>query len=249
LIFSEPIAMETTVKRPVAAFTAVAIATIGTQWSIGQAAEGRPVFLGWQTSCGVDAGAINHVKDTYVFHNSSNHCSGGIFHQRAELNSTNISVTSRITYVFETKMSMKTSGDNDFILFQVHDGRMGCSPPMSLRWTGGNTLRFDSDYTRGKGMGGCFENWGLRNAIYDGQTLKRDGTTYDLAVTVAFEGKGSFDVTVRIDGAVALSGKYEPSSDPQFLTSKRFFMKHGVYSQDRFEYEMRSTGMRVLRQG
>jgi len=126
---------------------------------------------------------------------------------------------------------------------------MGCSPPMSLRWTGGNTLRFDSDYTRGKGMGGCFENWGLRNAIYDGQTLKRDGTTYDLAVTMAFDGKGSFDVTVRIDGAVALSGKYEPSSDPQFLTSKRFFMKHGAYTQDRFEYEMRSTGMRVVRQG
>lgn len=120
---------------------------------------------------------------------------------------------------------------------------------MSLRWTGRNTLRFDSDYTRGKGMAGCFENWGLRNAIYDGQPLKRDGTTYDLAVTVAFDGKGSFDVTVRIDGAVALSGKYEPSSDSQLLTSKRFFMKHGVYSQDRFEYEMRSTGMWVLRQG
>lgn len=108
--------METPVKRPVAAFISVAIATIGTQWSTGKAAEGRPVSLGWQTSCGVDAGAIKHVKDTYVFHNSSNHCSGGIFHQRAELNSTNISVTSRITYVFEAKVSMKTSGDNDFIL-------------------------------------------------------------------------------------------------------------------------------------
>lgn len=117
-------------------------------------AEGRRVSLGWQTSCGVDPGPLSHSSGAYVFHQSSNHCSGGIFQQRSELNSGNISVTSRVSYVFDTTVSMKTSQSNDFILFQVHDGRRGCLPS--------NTLRFDGDYTRGKGIAGCVENRGLR---------------------------------------------------------------------------------------
>ncbi|WP_246799130.1 hypothetical protein [Rhizobium leguminosarum] len=212
------------------------------------AGEGR-VSLGWQTSCGVDPGAISHSGGAYTFHKSSNHCSGGIFKQRSELNSGNISVNSKVTYAFETTVSMKTSQSNDFILFQVHDGRMGCSPPMSLRWTGGNALRFDSDYTRGKGMAGCVENRGLRGAGYHGPSLRRNGTPYHLRVTLAFDGQGGFDVSVQINGSSALSGRYQPSTDPRFVTSKRFYMKHGVYSQKPFDYEMRSVGMQVLRMG
>ncbi|RWX36786.1 hypothetical protein EHI43_08870 [Rhizobium leguminosarum] len=227
--------------------TAVIAVAIGA--TAPHAAEGRRVSLGWQTSCGVDPGAISHSGGAYTFHQSYNHCSGGIFKQRSELSSGNISVKSRVSYAFDTTVSMKTSQSNDFILFQVHDGRNGCSPPMSLRWTGGNSLRFDSDYTRGKGMAGCVENRGLRGAGYHGPSLRRDGTPYHLRVTLAFDGQGGFDVSVQINGSGVLSGRYQPSNDPQFLTSKRFYMKHGVYSQKPFDYEMRSVGMQVLRVG
>ncbi|SEI18801.1 hypothetical protein SAMN05216228_104240 [Rhizobium tibeticum] len=53
-------------------------------------------------------------------------------------------------------------------------------------------------------------------------------------------------MSVQINGSGVLSGRYQPSSDPQFVTSKRFYMKHGVYS---FDYEIRSVGMQVLRVG
>lgn len=201
--------------------------------------------ISWQTSCRVDSGSITRESGTYVFRTSKNHCTGGIFNQRAELNTGNISISRKVTYVFDTTISMKAAAREEFIVFQVHDGRMGCSPPMSLRWTGGNTLRFDSDYTRGKGMAGCVENRSLRGAQYRGPSLKRDGTAYRLQVKLTFDGNGGFGVDVLINGKSAISGTYQPSSDPSFVASKRFFMKHGVYSKNLFEYEMSSKGMRV----
>ncbi len=227
--------------------TAVIAVAVGATASY--AAEGRRVSLGWQTACGVDPGGISRSGGAYVFHKSSNHCSGGIFKQRSQVSSGNIPVNSQVSYAFDTTVSMKASQSNDFILFQIHDGRLGCSPPMSLRWTGSNTFRFDSDYTRGKGMAGCVENRGLRGAGYHGPSLRRDGTPYHLHVTLAFDGQGGFDVSVQINGRGVLSGRYQPSSDPQFISSKRFYMTHGVYSQKPFDYEMRSVGMQVLRAG
>lgn len=229
------------------AFVLVAAIAAAMGTATADGAEGRKVSLGWQTSCGVDPGGINRSGGAYVFHRSSNHCSGGIFKQRSEINSGNISVGSKVSYVFDTTVSMKTAQSDDFILFQIHDGRIGCSPPMSLRWTGGDALRFDSDYTRGKGMAGCVPNRGLRGAAYHGPRLRRDGTPYHLRVTLAFDGQGGFDVSVAINGSGVLFGRYEPSSDPKFVTSKRFYMKHGVYSQKPFDYEMKSVGMQVLR--
>ncbi|WP_326893470.1 hypothetical protein U8P73_31145 (plasmid) [Rhizobium beringeri] len=227
----------------------MAVIAVAMGASASYAAEGRRVSLGWQTACGVDPGGISRSGGAYVFHKSSNHCSGGIFKQRSQVNSGNIPVNRQVSYAFDTTVSMKASQSNDFILFQIHDGRLGCSPPMSLRWTGSNTFRFDSDYTRGKGMAGCVENRVLRGAGYHGPSLRRDGTPYHLHVTLAFDGQGGFDVSVQINGRGVLSGRYQPSSDPQFISSKRFYMSHGVYSQKPFDYEMRSVGMQVLRVG
>ena len=201
--------------------------------------------ISWQTSCRVDPGAIKREADAYIFHRSKNHCSGGIFNQRAELNTENLAVSQKSTLIFDTTISMKSATNEEFIIFSVHDGRNGCAPPMSLRWTRGNTFRFDSDYTRGKGMAGCVENRALRSARYIGPSLRRDGTSYHLQLKLAFDGGAGFGANVFVNGKSVMSGIYRPSSNPSFVASKRFYMKHGVYSQKLFDYEMRSKGMRV----
>lgn len=201
----------------------------------------------WKTSCGVDSGSIKKSGSTYTFRTSKNHCAGGIFNQRAELTSSNISVGSKATYRFSTTLEMRSKSKEPFIVFQVHDGRNGCSPPLSLRWGSGGALSFDSDYTKGKGMSGCVENRSLRNAGYRGPSLKRDGTPYKLQVSLAFDGNGGFDVSASVNGKPSISGNYSPPEDPQFLRSKRFYMKHGVYSRNLFDYELKSTGVRVGR--
>lgn len=207
----------------------------------------RSVNMGWETSCEPDRGSISRSRKVITFRTSSNNCVGGIFNQRAELHSKFISVNRRITYMFESTISMQTDSREGFIFFQVHDGRNGCSPPMSLRWRENNTLSFDSNYTRDQGMDGCVVNHELQNARFSGPRLRRDGTPFNFRAILEFDGDGNFDITVFIDGVQVLGGHYQPSDDPSFVASPRFYMKHGVYSQFVWPYEMRSEGIRVLR--
>ncbi|WP_192361236.1 hypothetical protein [Mesorhizobium mediterraneum] len=206
---------------------------------------GRQVNLGWKISCSVDRGAIERGRSSYIFRKSRNHCSGGIYKQRSEIYTSKFSVNRRVNYLFDSEISLTSSSSEEAIIFQIHDGRRGCSPPLSLRWTRGNTFRFDSDYTRGMGMKGCVRNSSLRNAQYSGPSLRRNGARYRLQVALAFDGHGSFDVDVLVNGRKVIGGRYQPPSDPQYVASKQFYMKHGVYSQNIFDYEMRSEGMRV----
>ena len=210
-------------------------------------AKWRAVNMGWSVSCGVDRGAIQKSGKTYVFRTSANHCPGGIFNQRAEISSKNISVRAKETYLFETIVSFRSSSQEPFGVFQIADGRRGCSPPLTIRWEGSGKLRLFSDYTRGQGMAGCVENRRLRDARYVGPRLRRDGTQYKMQIRLQFDGTGSFDLVVAVNGTNAIAGRYEPSADPNFVASSHFNMKHGVYSQYVWPYEMTSEGMRVLK--
>jgi len=201
----------------------------------------------WRTSCGVDIGSIKRSGSTYIFRTSKNHCTGGIFNQRAEITTPDISISSKRTYVFSTTLEMRSKSKEPFIVFQVQDGRYGCSPPLSVRWGSSGALSFDSDYTKGKGMAGCVENRGLRNARYRGPSLKRDGTPYKFQATVQFDGEGGFDVSITVNGKKSIGGKYSPPEDRQFVRAKRYYFKHGVYSRRVFEYELKSTGMGLSR--
>jgi len=118
---------------------------------------------------------------------------------------------------------------------------------MSLRWQNNNTLSFDSNYTRDQGMDGCEINHELQNARYSGPRLRRDGTQYHFRAVLEFDGNGNFDINTFIDGVHVLGGHYQPSSDPSFVASPRFYMKHGVYSQYVWPYEFRSENMKVYR--
>lgn len=99
------------------------MATAETRW--------RNVNVGWQVSCGADRGSIVRTGSDYTFKTSSNQCPGGIFNQRAEIRSDHISVNEQVTYLVETTIALETSSNEPAIIFHIHDGRIGCSPPMS----------------------------------------------------------------------------------------------------------------------
>lgn len=202
--------------------------------------------LRWSISCGVDKGSIRKQDDGYVMKTSKNYCPGGIFKQRSEVNTKDISIRRPAVYSVQSDISFTSDSRQDFIFLQIHDGRMGCSPPLSVRWKANGELRFDSDYTKGKGMKGCVENAALRNATYLGPILLRDGTIYSFKTVFQFDGKGRFEVEVFVDGKSAIKGRYDPPKDPEFVPSTRFFFKHGVYSENVWKYEMRSRNLRIL---
>ena len=206
----------------------------------------RSARMGWEVSCGVDRGSLERQKDRYTFRTSSNRCPGGIFAQRSELSSDHLSVNRPATYLFETTLQMMTASSEPFVVFQIHDGRNGCAPPMSVRWQSNNTLSFDSDYTMNRGMDGCFPNNELRKARYNGPRLSRDGNPHLFRARITFDGLGGFDIAVEVDGVLALSGRYAPPVDTKYMRSQKFYFKHGVYSQRVWRYELVSSGMRML---
>ncbi len=220
------------------AFPAVAFAE--TKW--------RKVSPGWKISCGVDKGAITKSRKSYVFKTSNNKCSSrGTYTQRAELSGVYFSANDRISYLFSSTIQMKTNSTEPFTLFQIHDGRGSCAPPLKLHWQRSNGLSFYSSYSLDKGAHDCVENRSLVNSRYLGPKLRRDGTPYQIQIVMDFDGKGAFDVSVFLEGSHVLSGRYEPPADSRFFRSDRFWMKHGVYSKQKWFYEMTSSNIKVMK--
>jgi len=205
----------------------------------------------WSVSCGADRGAIRREGKTWVFRTSSNLCKGGIFHQRAELSTKKIAPSRKGTYQFVSHVSMTSPSREKYGLFQIHDGRFGCSPPLKLDVMPDGHLQFDSDYKIGTDPGSvpgvnCIKNTSLSTSRSKA-VLRRDGTEYELAVTVSFDGKGGFGILVAVDSVTQLTGRYAYEPGRGFFKSKHFYFKHGVYSQHMFPYEMRSRDMTVTK--
>jgi hypothetical protein len=198
----------------------------------------------WKTSCRVDAGAVAKKGSVRTFRTSRNHCEGGIYKQRAEILSGQIAPTTKGTWLFETHVAMTTASNQPFTLFQIHDNRLGCAPPLSMEVTTDGRLRLKSDIKTGKGES-CIRG-ALNDRVSKGRLL-RDGTEQKLSVLVDFDGKGGFKVQVSIDGARQISGAYDPSKQPAEFLSKTFYFKHGVYSQNLFDYVMTSRDMKVTK--
>ena len=86
------------------------------------------------------------------------------------------------------------------------------------------------------------------SARYTGPRLRRDGTVYKLQVRLQFDGAAGFTTTVFLDGRKVMSGAYSPPSDAKYFKSKRYYMKHGVYSRHMWAYEFTSNDVTVMRQ-
>lgn len=198
----------------------------------------------WSVSCGVDNGAIVKKGKTRIFTTSSNHCGGGMFAQRAEISSKKVSRNHKGAYLFSTTVSMTNARNERFDIFQMHDGRDGCAPPLKVTVMPNGKFKLEADYKTGPGES-CIRD--VMPQKVSGVRFKRNGQPQKLDVVVRFLGNSRFDVQVSLDGQVAAVGSYEPPEGPGFVPSKFFYFKHGVYSLNMFDYQLVSQDMRVRR--
>lgn len=138
--------------------------------------------------------------------------------------------------MFSSTINMSSKSNNKFTLFQIHDSRHSCAPPLKLDWTSNNKLTFVSAYAPKDRSNNCVQNRAMESARFKGNRLRRDGTKYKLDIILDMHGAGPFDVTVFIDGQPVISGKYNPSNNPKFFVSKRYYMKMGVYSKNTWDF-------------
>jgi len=140
-------------------------------------------------------------------------------------------------------VALSSPSTQKFGIFQIHDGRYGCAPPLKLEVLPSGHLVLESDYKIGSAPGNnCRHNLGISKGR-SAARLPRDGSEHKLDVTVAFDGQGGFSVWVALDGRAQIKGRYEHAAG--YFKSKFFYFKHGVYSQHMFPYELRSRGMEV----
>ena len=196
----------------------------------------------WKISCGVDKGSIKKKGRSWVFKTSSNKCKGGVFKQRAEIKSGNIGTNRKGTYRFSTGVTMKSSSPQRYDVFQIHDGRNSCAPPLKLTVSPSGRLTLDSEY-KFKGAG-CQRNTSLAGATTSAG-LNFTGVEKQLMIDISFDGNGGFGVIVYVDGSKQIQGKYSPPSGGDYFVSRHYYFKHGVYSRNRFDYTLESKNMSV----
>lgn len=222
-------------------------------------------ITGWKVSCGADKGALKKSKGNYVFRPSSNHCDGDSpwgWKQRTEVLSKKYSAKLKGRYLFETSVALTSSSSQKFVVFQMHDGRKACAPPLIVEWRSNNRIALVSAYkVAGRGEEHCIKN-NIATANYQrGPILRRDGTEHLLQVLLDFDGSGAFDVAVAVDGKRSVEGRYDPNlpsravtsvtgirmSSPEIDKGRNLYFKHGVYSQKSFKFVLISNGMRMVR--
>jgi hypothetical protein len=196
-------------------------------------------------SCGADPGSIIKRGSTYTFKTSSNYCPGGNWKQRAELATDHERPTITGAYQFSAFIAITSPSKQRFDIFQMHNGRHGCAPPLKLEVLPSGHLSFDADYKVGQKPGNncvkAHSMLGQRSA----KTISRDGREYRLDVIVKFDGNGGFRVWAYLDGAPQISARYSPPRGRGYFQSEKYYFKHGVYSKDIFPYTLTSRDMRV----
>ena len=105
----------------------------------------------WKISCGVDKGSIKKRGRVWIFRTSANQCSGGSWTQRAEIRSEKISPNRRGTFLFQTIISMKARNRGKFDIFQIHDGRNGCAPPLKITVLSSGRIELVSEISKDGG--------------------------------------------------------------------------------------------------
>lgn len=195
----------------------------------------------WSTSCGADSGAIDRDGRTWSFGPSKNYCDN-FFAQRTEISTEPVSPTHAGSYLFTTTVSFRNDEPEEFSIFSIHDAREGCAPPFQLYVKPDGRLWPVSDIKTGPGES-CIRGY-IGNGLSKGK-LNRDGTPQELKILVTFDGIGAFDITVWVDNQVQVQGRY--SGQDGAYRSKKFYFKHGVYAQNKFNFELVSQGMTVKR--
>ena len=160
----------------------------------------------WKISCSVQKGSIIKKGRVWIFKTSPNMCPGGVFKQRAEIYTDRVGPNHKSSYRFESYVSMRSGSSEKFDIFQMHDGRRGCAPPLKLDVLPSGRLELISDYKTGPGES-CVR--GKLSRSPSAGKIRRDGTEYKLEVLVDFDGSGGFYVAVWLNGQFQLDGTYK----------------------------------------
>ena len=195
----------------------------------------------WKISCGVDKGAITKKGRTWVFKPSSNKCKSS-YRQRSEIRSGDISVNRKGTYRFSTTVTINSASPQQFDIFQIHDHRRSCAPPLKLNVRPSGRLALDSEYRLSNGK--CKKNGSLAGKS-SSSALNLKGAAKKLDIDVAFDGKGGFGLAIYINGAKQITGNYSPPTGGNYSVSKSYYFKHGAYSRNRFDFTIESAGLKV----
>jgi hypothetical protein len=142
---------------------------------------------------------------------------------------------------------MTSSATERFDIFQMHDGRYGCAPPLKLEVQPNGRLTLMGDYKIGSEPGENCVRDVISSTGPSPLRIARDGTEYKLDVIVDFNGNSGYDAYVYVDDALQLRGSYRYQPDKGYFQSRFFYFKHGVYSLNPFPYVMRSRDMTVSR--
>jgi hypothetical protein len=213
---------------------------------VPQSTEASPLQR-WKVSCGADPGAIVKKGNTYTFKTSTNRCPGGSWKQRAEISTAHESPRLKGAYRFSTYVAVTSPSTQRFDIFQMHDGRLGCAPPLKLEVMSSGHLTFDADYKIGTEPGNnCVKAQSMLGQKSK-KRIRRDGTEYKLEVIIDFNGQGGFRVWAYLDGTPQINASYSPPRGQGYFESEKNYFKHGSYSQVMFPYTITSRDMRVSR--
>ena len=232
----------------------------------------------WYISCSVDDGAIEKNGDVWIFKNSKNGCTGDDRYSgemlkihdnkmnalRTEIGTKWIPLTKKGKYKFETYFSINST--EKYVpyvsIFQVHDGRPDCAPPLMVFI--GQRVRLKGSYKIGNDNNPNSEcdDMGLKVNNLPTIDILKDGTEYKLTVFVDFDGKGNFETEVYINDNLERTALYEqpPKREKskvcgfkkntnhvycedkiiEYYQSKKFKVKHGIYATNMFDITLRS---------
>ena len=193
----------------------------------------------WSISCTVDKGSIIDNYPNYIFKTSKNYCKGGVYSQRAEIETDKaLPVSTEVAYDFQSRFTFKGDTDQEFDLFQIHDSRDGCAPPLKVEVMKKGDIRLFADYKTGPGEQ-C-EKDVIKSKVINDIKISKDGKENILNLILIFYGNSNFDVGVFINDKFVISGRYAPPQGKGYYKSKYFYFKHGNYSHNIFNYTIKS---------
>ncbi|MCJ8336388.1 MAG: hypothetical protein MJH10_19495, partial [Epibacterium sp.] len=149
----------------------------------------------WKISCSVDKGSITKKRGVYTFKTSTNRCTGGTFNQRAEITSKRVPPSTGGAFLFESNITMQSASSEKFDIFQIHDGRDGCAPPLKVQVSARGTISLHNGIKVGPGEQ-CRPT--IKTEGGNSARILRDGTEHNLRILIQFNGEGGFLTNVWV---------------------------------------------------
>ena len=200
----------------------------------------------WIISCTVDKGSIVDNYPNYIFKTSKNKCSGDkTYKQRAEIVSKKaLPPSTKVAYDFQSDFTFEGDTDQKFDIFQIHDGRDSCAPPLKVEVQKRGGIRLMADYRLKydykEGDKEQCERDIIKSKVINDIKIQKNGKKNKLNVVLIFHGSSNFDVGVFVNDKFVISGRYAPPQGKGYYKSKYFYFKHGNYSRYKFDYTINS---------